>query len=685
MRSYFFYIKRLFTLPPHLAASKIARFLLMVFYSKIEKIKIKSFGGGISNNGFTIALNEEVTDILKKIAYKSNAFLTEYRSGNIQEIIKKDLNGIEKIISSADSICEHKFDLLGSGKVFLGAKIDWLFDFKTGYRWNVRQFCKDIEIPYGKGDIKIPWELSRFQHFTILGQAYCISKDEKYAAEFIGQIKDWIESNPVKLGPNWACTMDVAIRAANWLVGWEFFRLSERVTEDFISLFLKSLYEHGRFIRTHLENATGLTSNHYLSDISGLFFISVMVPELRESAKWLEFSKSELETEIQKQVYEDGCDFEASTCYHRLVTELFFYPAILARRAGIIFSDNYNQKLKKMFESLLYIMKPNGRIPQIGDNDNGRFFKFESPDNEILDVRYLLPLAAIYFDDPKFKRSFSDEGKNTFPDFNFSLLWLFGEEALQKWNNMPCNRIDGLESKEFCDSGWYVMRNKKDYMLISCGPNGQDGNGGHAHNDKLSFELSVNGHDVIVDPGTYVYTSDPQSRNTFRSTRSHNTIVVDNMEQNQFVDDALFILPDNTKAAFKKWFEDGLEIIFEGVHYGYQAMKKKVLHNRVIVYNKRDREYFFEDRLSGTNRADLKLSLHFAPDFLLQLLPQGALRADNESINIIVEFEDNLLSPAIEGYLYSRSYGKAENATRAVFSGFVDLPCKLRWKIRVKL
>ena len=50
----------------------------------------------------------------------------------------------------------------------------------------------------------------------------------------------------------------------------------------------------------------------------------------------------------------------------------------------------------------------------------------------------------------------------------------------------------------------------------------------------------MDGVPVIVDPGSYVYTSDPDARNLFRSTRSHNTISVDGEEQNEFRPDWLF-------------------------------------------------------------------------------------------------------------------------------------------------
>lgn len=57
---------------------------------------------------------------------------------------------------------------------------------------------------------------------------------------------------------------------------------------------------------------------------------------------------------------------------------------------------------------------------------------------------------------------------------------------------------------------------------------------GHSHNDKLSFELIVNGENIVTDPGTYVYTPFPVIRDKFRSTKSHNTIIVSNREQNDF-------------------------------------------------------------------------------------------------------------------------------------------------------
>jgi uncharacterized heparinase superfamily protein len=675
---YTFYIKRLLSLPPHTSAKKILAFVRTVINSKIEKVKVRTFSQDVNDTEFSAALKNEY-NVLGEFTKRPNIFLPPYET-DVKHFFEKDADSARAIIYHADRICAHKFDLLGSGEVFLGDKIDWHTDFKVGYKWGPKKFYKDVEIPYGKADIKVPWELSRFQHLTILGQAYRLSNDEKYAAEFVGQITDWIKKNPVKLGPNWVCTMDVAIRAANWLVGWEFFKGSRSISEDFVLVFLKSLLSHGRFIRSHLEYSGSLTSNHYLSDIAGLFFIAAMVPEFKESEEWLSFSKRELETEMKKQVYGDGCDFEASTCYHRLVLELFFYPALLGKRKGTEFSSEYNSRLKNMFEALVYLMKPNGRMPQIGDNDSGRFVKFELPDTEVLDMRYLLPLAALYFNDAQFKILWTREENSDMPDYVFSALWVFGADASREWRDMPSRNAYELKSRAFRYTGWYVMREEGAYMLISNGPNGQDGNGGHAHNDKLSFELSVNGSDVIVDPGSFAYTADPISRNKFRSTISHNTTMLDDKEQNEFYGDLLFFLPDNTKATCKKWHKNDSGIIFEGAHYGYQRLKNRVVHERLIAYSKKEREFVFEDRLSGTGTAELKLFLHFAPGLLPHCFSGTEIRVRNDIVNVAIEFP-NILTVFIDDYLYSPSYGMVQKAKRVVLYNKVTLPCNLKWKI----
>jgi len=591
---------------------------------KADKYKVLLLGPELSDSQFLLSLTDHYTDLndfLKQFKARKEAsfFIAGEQRRALRTLIQEHFpNFARQVVEEANKVYQHVFDLLGSGDVNLNEFINrnggkercgylpWYFDFKTGHRWAPKKYYKEIEIPYGKADIKVPWELSRFQHATVLGQAYWLTGDEKYAREFACQVDDWIDRNPPKFGVNWACTMDVAIRVANWVWGYYFFKDSEALTNEFMVKLLKSLLAHGRHIMWNLEN-NWIMSNHYLSDLVGLAYLGIAFPEFEEAKQWREFGIQELVKEMDKQVYDDGMDFEASTCYHRLVLELFFYPALLCKLNDIKLPNDFIEKLKKMFDFVLYVLKPNGRMPPIGDNDNGRLHVLGKRD--ILDMTYLLTFATLFFDDPKYK----------IEEFGFApeALWLFGPEDYERWKKMPGRTVEELESKAFSDGGIYVMRHKKDYMVISCGPNGQNGNGGHAHNDKLSFELCVDGEDIIVDPGTYVYTADPAWRNRFRSTAYHNTVMVDGEEQNRFSAASLFEMEDDAKACCTCWESNGEYDLFIGEHLAYMRLNTPIVHRRRIRFDKKVLQWTIADSLRVASQ-DKDLSIHTL-DWVLNL------------------------------------------------------------------
>ena len=206
-------------------------------------------------------------DLLKNLVVKEiidNKLLDNLLNLDEKEFINQNIKKKEKIINFANLYCLHNFDLLGSGEVNVSYKtkakgveqnnysmnlddnqiaeikerinnlvfkvfpdpdshklikdykyepLDWQLDFKSGYRWSNKEWYRKINYGNNRGaDIKVPWELSRCSHFLTLGQAYFLTGDEKYTREYIYQVMDWIENNPVLFGVNWVCTMDVAIR-----------------------------------------------------------------------------------------------------------------------------------------------------------------------------------------------------------------------------------------------------------------------------------------------------------------------------------------------------------------------------------------------------------------------------------------------------------------------------------------
>lgn len=564
--------------------------------------------------------------------------------------------------SQADLICNHLFDLFGSGLRRLSADgpsyqpLDWHRDFKSGYRWDPDTFYRDIRYGHLRGvDVKVPWELSRFQHLNTLGQACLLTGRAKYRTEFQNQIDDWIRHNPVGFGVNWACTMDVAIRAANWLVSAEHFRAKGGLDVAFLHRFYSSIHEHGTFIRRHLERSGEGTANHYLADIAGLLVIAVCCPSFRESRRWRRFCIRELIREMAGQVYADGCHFEASTCYHRLALELFFFATLLVAveegawagddyvaAAERVFGRGYLAKLHAMFIAVLHLLKPNGRMPQIGDNDSGRFLVFGACD--VLDMRYLLSLGAVFFRDPQLKVQ----------EFGFAAdaLWVFGRRGYDIWQRLKGRSVAAISGKAFSDAGWYVMRRHRDYCLVSCGSNGARGRGGHAHNDKLSIELMLDGRDVVVDPGAYLYTSDPDERNRFRATGSHNTVVVDRCEQAELPKD-LFHLPDCVRVRRAELTESAGRTGFAGaIEYA------GITHNRAVSVDRASGRWSIEDRISSPRPVGAEVVFHLSPHVTSR--DRGVFEKDGNVPIACIEAGDIPVETRV--YKYSPAYGVAVNA-----------------------
>jgi hypothetical protein len=466
--------------------------------------------------------------------------------------------------------------------------IDWHLDFKSGYRWSEDIWY--IDIPHGHKpgvDIKVPWELARMQHLPLLAWAYALAKDGQegftsesvYFREFRNQILDFVATNPPRFGVNWRSPMDVGIRVANWLFTYDLFRAYGAEFEDnFKSVFIESIYQHGQHIVNNLEWNEKIRGNHYLSNIVSLLFVAAYLPHTPETDTWLAFAVQELISEVEYQFNVDGSNFEASSSYHRLSAEMIIYATAiilglpeekqaalreydcrqlkinpklkpapipsysLPRSERLIpFPIWYIERLEKMAEFTMHTTKLNGHIPQIGDNDSGRFLKLQpvlqSRGNSsglyenYLDHRHLVAAMNGLFDREDFT-AFTGQG------------WFEGEivRSLAGNTRLPSYFLETNKTKEdnepklyaFSEFGLYIYRTKNLYLAVRCGSIGQKGNGGHAHNDNLSFELNVEGRDFIVDGGTYLYTPLPKIRNEFRSTQAHNTLAVGGYEQNRW-------------------------------------------------------------------------------------------------------------------------------------------------------
>ena len=497
--------------------------------------------------------------------------------------------------------------------------IPWQMDFKSGYTWSAKTWYTEVAYGHLPGvDVKVPWELARMQHLPMLARAFRMVEDAErdvYAREFRNEILDFIALNPPQFGVNWRCTMDVGIRVANWLVAYDLFKAFGASFDDgFERILASSVYDHGRHIIRNLEYSPDLRSNHYLSDIVGLLFAALHLPSTDETDVWLAFALQEMGSEMAHEFHEDGSNFEGSTSYHRLSTELMLYGALFAvqmdrgRRDRVksyrctfhhvrpslnplekqdfdldrdeIFPEWFWERLAKALRFTSDLLHEDGTIPQIGDNDSGRFLKLH-PVYDIVSeqeavARYMnlsFPARenALYYDENILNNEHLNEAyrilchHDDVPlNFETIVLQLLAKKipAISLASHFMSARNDlcvqelldtlplvGLDRQEYhfpkpkedisaircypyAGMGIYIFKSSHLYMTVRCGEVGQNGNGGHAHNDQLSITLRIDGEDIIVDPGTYLYTPLPERRDEFRATAAHFTIQKEGLEQN---------------------------------------------------------------------------------------------------------------------------------------------------------
>lgn len=583
----------------------------------------------------------------------------------------------EPILAAARAVAGGTFDLLGSGPVHLGLDPDWHVDFKSGRRWDREAYSLEIVQTHDRGhDIKVPWELSRLQHLPMLGIGAALSDDPGLRERAVSHVASFIESNPVYRGVNWNCTMDVAIRAAQILAAEGYLR--EAGDDRFWGEVLKSLLLHARFIRDNLEDGP-VRGNHYLSDLAGLFLCGLGLPEFREAPGWREFARERLCSEMERQVTADGLDYEASLSYHALVTEIFLFPALLASEKGGSFPRPYMERLETMLEAVAILIRPDGTLPQIGDNDDGRFLIVSQYHRPRRDWRPLLALGAWLYRRAEWLASAGDawvEG-----------AWVLGEPFLRWRRSLPApSAAAGFRCHAFPEAGVYQLGAGGVQMVVDAGSVGQRNNGSHAHNDTLAFDLFAFGREVLPDRGTGTYASDLSMRNRFRSTAAHNTLQVDGEEMNPFPDEPYRLIPADSPRVLR-WRVGNAYAYLRAEHAGFRRLPAAVVHVRSILFDRRKGSFQIEDRLEGKGRHRFRAGFHLAPGWSVEAGEAGWTARSPEEGPILRLLWKRLPENArvdVEDDLHSPSYGVTLGAPTVRTEWEGAAPCRIRYVLTME-
>ncbi|NVO02102.1 MAG: alginate lyase family protein [Bacteroidetes bacterium] len=595
---------------------------------------------------------------------------------NLSELLK--LEEKETIIYEANRFLLDTYNILGSGDKKLNP-IDWHTDFKTGQRWSPGIFYKDYyqEGIENNSDVKIPRELNRCHHFLKLGLAYNFTKNEKYAMHPVNQMLDWIEENPLMRSINWGCTMDVSIRAINWIWILKLIENSSVLNEEFTTRLKISLYEHGWFIFRNPEKSAFNNNNHYMADLAGQIYLGLIFKHLPEPQKWLNLGIKEFFKEIRIQILPTGMSYERSTNYNRLVLELILFPLLLLKKNDYEIPSDIWYRLQKMFEFIMYSLKPDGNTPIIGDQDDGRLLPFGIESNT--DYRYLISIGSVLFNRPDFKKH--GEGYNIYCSI------LGGLNSKENYNSIIESK-ENLTSRAFPDAGFYILRKNDNYLIFNASGKShypELPSGTHTHSDLLSFELFLDGRTFLVDPGSYLYTSNSKERRRFRSTQMHNTVVIDGESQNVIKEDVLWDFERNAIPKIIEWISNETIDKIAALHDGFSRLPKPVIHKRTVIFEKNTIEWKIKDELQGEGEHFIECYYHFNSgiDFSIEGSQVRTLCEEGKNIFINFEHSENIILRKEKSQI-SNSYGIKNDNFVLIVSIKAKCPIEINTIIRPK-
>jgi hypothetical protein len=381
--------------------------------------------------------------------------------------------------------------------------------------------------------------------------------------------------------------------------------------------------------------------------------ISEYAGQFIATSKW-NFSKSEkinviakagLEQEILKQHSFLGVNKEEASEYIQFITDFFLLSYVVGEKTGNPFSEKYKKALFGIFDYINNFLTVSGSHPRYGDDDDGRVFILD--DNQFTNnFINLLNAGAIIFSEPNFKKSRILDQKN---------IILFGQVGINKFENLPYFENVSPSSKFYENEGHYIfkriVKGKELCIHFDAAPLGYLSIAAHGHADALSFVLHYNGHEILCDPGTYCYHTDPEWRKYFTSTSAHNTITINNKNQATYIGPTLWLHHYNCKR-ISSGLSNNNEFVF-AEHDGY-FKEEGVLHQRRLTLNAFD-EIIIEDYVinHSNDETSLKIYFHFHPNIQLEIQNNYNLKIvsiDNAILNMSLDirFKWNLYKGSID-------------------------------------
>ncbi len=470
----------------------------------------------------------------------------------------------------------------------------WTLDPVSGTKWpgaEVSAFDIDFRFEGGNRDIKYVAEANRL-HFLAAPAIHARrTQDASLAGAILGSVLSWMEANPPGRGVNWYSGIEAGYRLvslaciATALDPW-----IDSASGEKLASFVAA---HGTWL-ARFPSLFSSANNHLVAEAMGLAVAARLLPAHPQAADWLAQGRAHLEDRTLALFHQDGVGQEQSPAYAAFTLEMLLagFGAIGADAP----SPAVRERLGKAATALNAFLDDGGHVPLIGDDDQSRVLMAYGSE----EPRYAASIAAAiagFLQRPELAPAMRDPH------------WRDIVFAAPPPGPAPA---DGTTT--FPQGGYTIRRGKiagrRVHFTFDHGPLGFGALAAHGHADALSVWLSLDGHPVLVDAGTYLYHSEGENRRRFRVTPVHNTLTIGGASQSE-PSGPFNWMPRRARARQDKG-ADTVPLNVSASHDGYQK-RFGVIHHRDILETATSFE--ITDRLTGTPPAGaIEIAFLLAPE-----------------------------------------------------------------------
>ena len=457
---------------------------------------------------------------------------------------------MSNLVARAEAIMDYRLSSCGTEFHFADHKVDWESNptYNHYKEWT--------------------WQLNRHWCFNPLFEYYLKTGDERAVTVWLDMLDSWLNQALVPPPDTHAhatkCwrTIDAGIRASRWVAQFPAFARSSQVSDEFITRYFISVWEHGQRLRTHTTSG-----NWLFIELGALMHVSMAYPFLNDAAEWRAFSARRQREEVERQVYPDGFQYELTTAYQGCVLNDVGGIADFHERLGLEPPAFVRGTLEKAYEVYTFLCTPSFVTPNLNDGENAY-------------VPAKCAKALERFPNRADFRWFATHGKEGTPPKFLSLAMPYAGAVVFRDSWRP-------------DAVWAYM---------DASPFGY----GHQHEDKLNFLLHAYGRPMLIEGGNYFYDAS-EMRKYVLSTRAHNTIRIDGKDQNARRTYRWRDADIRKKADLEFSTTPGRDFAKAAFTEGYGPSGIPVVHERTVLFVKDEKGLppFFAvvDRLTAKDEA----------------------------------------------------------------------------------